>query len=244
MKPNQPFFVRQAARKDIAALVEVERRTFGASGTDCYGEDYFSAWLDIHPEGLWLAESAGRAVGYGYAQGFRFEFDRLNELTTHDEVTDCGYTRSTHRPDGNSLYGLAIASIAPGAGRALLGHMLDLTRRLGKTYFLGSARIAGFDNYMKTLEDGGHPVLGAASEAEIALWYAHACAEMTRSKVWPTMPRKPALALPTPAGPDPVLNKHIAFSGYGMASLLPKYMRDPQSRHYGVCVVYRNPEIR
>lgn len=241
MDDHTRFLIRKADERDLEAIVGLERARFGGDGTDCYQQAHVRAWFETCPEGLVVAEHDGRVVGHHYAQRFSFGFDRLSELKTHDESTDFGCTRRTHDLSGNAWYGISLCSILSGAGRALLEHIFREMPECGLSYFVGAARISGFDNYLTTLENGGVRWRDVASESEMALWYSHGCAEMTGAKIWPTMPPKPPLSLTPPESRDPVLNKHIQIPGYGMAALLPGYMRDPPSRDYGVFVVYQSP---
>jgi hypothetical protein len=235
------FFVRQAERRDLETIVALEQARFGGSGVEAYGPEHVRGWFEINPAGMVVAEREGRVVGYQYSQRWRFGFDRLAALTTHDEVTDGGHARATHDPAGNAWYGISFCSIASGAGRALLESIFQAMPGHGVDYFVGASRIPGFDSYVCGLDATGIDWRAATSESRLALFYAYACAKMSGAKIWPSMPPQPELHLPLPPRPDPVLNKHMQIPAHGMAAFLPGYIHDPSSRNYGVFLVYQAP---
>ena len=235
---------RQARAEDVAAIVALEKTVFGPLGTACYGEEYVRAWLEVHPAGLTVAERDGRVVGYQYSQIVDFAFDRLDEFATYDKATDGGYTKRSHCPGGNCLHCVSLCSIEVGAGRALSENAYDLTVRLKLKYTLSQTRLPGLDGYLSGLEDQGVKIPKGFTLNDVALWYALETVRMSGALIWPCLDRRPMLALPSPAKPDPVLSKHLKFPGAGLAGVLPDYMHDPQSRDYAALLVSENTKAQ
>lgn len=232
--------VRNATASDIGEMAAIEREVYGRLGTPVFTEDYFRVWLDVHPAGLFVALCDGRIVGYKYSQIVEFDFDQMHRFTNYDEATDGGYTRATHRPNGNAFKGVSLCSVMPGAGRALFRATFDAVRRLGKRFYFCFTRMSGFDNYLCALEDKGNDV-GRYGETEIARWYASRCARSAGGFCWPVFGEPPRLQLPMPS-PDPVLSKQLKLKHFGLAGIVPECMRDPQSRNFAAFLIYRNPD--
>jgi len=243
MRHIDEITVRQARADDVEAIVALEKTVYGPLGTACYGEEYVRAWLEVHPEGLTVAEAGGRVVGYQYSQIVDFEFDLWREFATYDQATDHGYTKKSHRPDGNSVHSISLCSTESGAGRALIAGVFDLMRRLGKKYTVSQTRLAGFDAYLNSLDAAGVKIPDGASLDEVALWYALETARLVNGKIWPCLTRRPDLGLPPLNRPDPVAGKQLKNVGSGLVALLPGYMPDPQSRGYAVLLAKDNPDI-
>lgn len=220
------------------AIVALEEASYAANGMQCYGTDHVAAWLEVNPAGLFVAEHGGNVVGYTCTQTIHFEPGRAHAMKTHDIATDCGYIRRTHRPDGNSIYGLSICSSVPGASREMFRHICAYARENGKAYYMGFSRIPGFDKYAKIVEDDALAAGNGVSQDDLALWYAHACIDMVGGGMHDVFPPRPRLSLPVPEDPDPVFCKYLKVPGMWTAALVPGYMQDPESRDYGICMAY------
>jgi hypothetical protein len=234
--------VRQAREEDVARLVEVEKQAWGHFGTDIYTRDHFVAWLDVHRVGFLVAEFNGLVVGYIYGQLMNFELSNIPHFTSCNEITDFGYTRKTHNPNGNSLYGISVVSVQPGAGRMLNKSIFALTEKLRKQYYFGFPRLSNFDLYMKELERSSQwYVAQHIPEEVIALWYAIECAKMVGGKIWTGICYvQPDLELPLPKIPDPVLCSHLKSGVFGIVRIIKNFMKDPSSRNYATLCVYKS----
>lgn len=241
MNRSSAVTVRQARPEDVDAIVDLEKTVYGPLGTACYGEEYVRAWLEVHPEGLIVAERDGRLVAYLYFQIVDFGFDKLDRFATYDETTDDGFTRRSHRPDGNCVLCVTACSIESGANRAVTEHVYDLGWKLGMKYTLSQSRMPGFDAYLRDLESRRIDIPAGVSPDALALWYVLQTVIMVNGAIWPCLADRPDLPLPAPPGPDPVLSKHFKYPGAGLAALLPRYMRDPQSRDYAALLVSEYP---
>ena len=225
------FRVRRASPdQDLAALESLESRAYGPAGTAVYDAAYFQAWAATNPEFLLLAENdKGEAVGYAYSQYVDVDFSNVGAVRSYDRMTDDGWTRASHRPDGPCLHVVNLASVDRGAGFVLSAASMLLGRRQGRKLVITLARMPGFDGYMKRLEADGHWPAACARLEDAAVGYALETVRLTNARIWPCMTQAPA-ALPPPAVPDPVIRKQLGFKGTGLAAVRQDFMNDPQSR--------------
>jgi hypothetical protein len=222
--------VRDAKPEDTAAIAALEARIWGGLGTPCYGEDHVRAWLETHPAGLQVAEKGGRIVGYQYAQIISYRPEDAATFPSMDVLTDDGYTRRSHRPDGNAVYCVSICSEAPGAGRVLAEQPFRLARASGLRYVIGLSRLPGLSAYWDSL-----PADVRSGIDSVAAWYAYGVVTAFGGGSWPGFCPAP-LPFPPPTD-DPVLGKYVRIPGFGVAAVLKGRMRDPESRDYGALVV-------
>lgn len=235
------FDVRPATETDIPRILELEQTRFGADGVVPLTEEHIRCWLEINPTGLLVVEQAGRVVAYRYSQYLDFELPDISRLTTHDAFTDGAFTRRTHKPDGNSINGVTVASGQSGAGRVLFEVIFRQLVEQKRRYYFGFARIPGFADYYRHAVAAGLP--DECTELDVATGYAFACASCTKGAVWPHVPLPRFGKLPKPTERDPVLCKYLLHQGFGIAAVLPNWMQDTRSRNMGVMVLYKNPDI-
>lgn len=235
------FDVRPAMERDIERIVELDRVNFGKDGVEPYTERQVRCWMDINPSGLLVATQNESVVAYRYSQYLDFDLADIGRLTTNNAFTDNGFTRSTHKIDGNSINGVTVASAVPGGGRVLFEAIFRQLRESGRRYYFGFARISGFDAYCRSLESRGIDIK-TFGVAAVANWYAMECARGVSGKVWGWVtPQR--LPLPSPDRPDPVLSKYLKHDGFGIAAILPNWMKDERSRNVGVMVLFKNPDV-
>jgi len=234
------YHIRHATEADIPAVVTLEAKAYGNIGTDQYGENHVRAWLETCPEFLFVAQKGTDIVGYASSQRVDFAFERLDEIRSHDALTDHGTFRATHRSDGSALHTANLASVDRGAGMALIAASLWLGTASGMRYILACARMPGLDAWLKTAEASGKPDAGRPLET-LALWYALETARMTGGGVWPCLAWAPPLDLPPLSEPDPVMRKQLAFAGSGLAAVRTDFMKDPQSRDCNAILIADMP---
>lgn len=232
------FDVRPAIESDVPRLVKLEQQCFGSSGLDLYDGRHMRCWLEVNPDGLLVAEQDKKVVGYRYSQYLDFCFDNIADLTTNDAFTDSGFTRATHRADGNSINGVSVCSVVPGAGRVLFEAIFEKLRETNRHFYFGFSRISGFDRYCHWLNANGYDTASIGIKP-LATWYATQCATQVDGKVWGWVPNE-RLDLPSPE-PDPVISKYLKHKGFGIAAILVDWLKDPPSRDVGVMVLYKNP---
>ena len=235
--------VRLAVPQDVDDLISLEERVWGGLQTDVYGAEQFNAWLEVHPEGFYVAESGGELLGYIYGQRMNFSLYDVDNFTSCAVVTDHGTSRRTHQPDGDSLYGMSVTSIHPLAGALLMRaqHRMVHSKKL-KSYF-GFSRIPGFADYLANLKTAGFvdEILTGEEEFAVAIWYVYESAGLGNLNFWNVFPSRPDLSLPKPKRLDPVLGWHLSSwrvpgKTLGVLRLLRKFMPDPQSRDLSVLI--------
>lgn len=236
------FLVRPAEWRDVSPLAALEQKIYGPLGTDIYDESYFSTWLEVHPEGLIVAEADGRVVGYHYGQYIDFDDQAIHTMTTYNDHTDNGYTRRTHNPQGRDLHTVSLLSDARGAGRAMTNYLFDHLKRHNKRSMLAASRIAGFDAYAKQIEAQRGATLSKTELMNVAIWYSRETARLIGGNIRANFPSYDGLPLPRLTQPDPILGSYLRYDqGYALSALLSDWMKDPPSRYMGALVIYKNP---
>jgi hypothetical protein len=242
--PATAFEVRQATASDVPLLAELDRRAFAGLGMGYYGESHVRCWLEVNPEGLLVASRDGVAVACCYSQYVDFAPEDVALLTTDAAFTDSALTRTTHRPDGNSIHVVTVSSIAPGGRRALFEALLCQLTAQNREFLILFSRLAGLRDYCRMLVETGVD-LDSLGRERLARWYVAQCAARSGAagQVWPEV-KLESLALPPPLGPDPVLNKYLKDRGAGVAAVLPDWIEDPASCNCSALVAISNPRDR
>jgi len=145
VKKSIPVRVREATRKDIRALVELNRAAYPvlAGENVVWGETHLLSHLRVFPQGQLLAEAKGRIVGAAASLIVNLGSDPMRSHTWSG-ITDSGYFTS-HDPQGDTLYG-ADVYVHPDARGLGIGHALyearrDLCRRLNLRRILAGGRL-------------------------------------------------------------------------------------------------------
>lgn len=240
---NRQLVVRNASVADLNRVTELETRIFSAHSITPFDRGHFSAWLEVYPQGFFVAEQDGEVVGYTYTQVIKCNPNDPRELdrwTSFNVMNDRGYTRASHRVDGNYHLGVNIGSVVPGAGKVLVEALVDLGNVLGKP-LLGMSRISGLKAYFEKLVVDGvvNPHVDVKMKNAIALAYSLQCAKMVGGSVR-LIPNGPGMDGPAPPNlpavtiPDPVLCKYLRNPHFAVWGLLPAFIDDPASMNYAV----------
>lgn len=240
---NRKLVVRNASAADLNRVTELETRIFGAHSITPFDRGHFSAWLEVYPQGFFVAEQDGEVVGYTYTQVIKCNPNDPRELdrwTSFNVMNDSGYTRASHRADGNYHLGVNIGSVVPGAGKVLVEALVDLGNALGKP-LLGMSRISGLKAYFEKLvvDRIVNRHVDVKMKNAIALSYFLQCAKMVGGSVRliansPGMNYSDLSALPVVTVPDPVLCKYLRNPHFATWALLPEFIADPASLNYAV----------
>lgn len=229
---------RRAMRSDIDSLIAVERAAWTGSGAPLITPEQFEIWLQYDSPFFVVAENSEGVCGYYFGITTDFSPDRVSAFLDPKLVTGLGWSTHPHIPSADALYGISVAASSRGAGRVAIDHVRDVMEVLGTRYFLGFARMTGFDSFVHSIKKSG--VL-PWPESDLALWYAHENARLLKLPVWEQAPEKPSLELESLTEIDPVIAFHVKGSTAGFMSILPNYMPDSQSRNYGVLLVSERP---
>lgn len=140
--------VRPYTYEDIPQLQEVQRECFPPPYPEeqLWSREQLESHVATFAEGALCAEVDGRIAGS--CTSLIIRFDPAHPQHTWFEVSDNGYIRRTHNPNGNALYGIDIA-VRPayrgqGIARRLYQARYDLVVRLGLERFLAAGRMPGY----------------------------------------------------------------------------------------------------
>jgi len=147
--------IRQAKIEDIPQILNVEK---GAWNEDkAASQEMFESRIKTFPEGVLVAESDGKIVGVVVTE--KVNYDYKNEAYTWYEITDNGFIRNSHNPDGDTIYGVDL-SVSPefqnsGIGTKLLESIGKMAIRCNVKQGMLGGRIPEYHKYAgkMTVED-------------------------------------------------------------------------------------------
>ena len=142
--------IRQAVLKDLQDILLVEEEAWpeGLRAT----EEMFRSRMGVFPEGTLVAIDNDCITGVVVME--KLKFDSSTPVRTWAEVTDNGFIRNSHKPEGNALYGVDL-SVSKYAGRDVSKDLLEAVKRLAirlnlKLVAFG-ARIPRFHRYVNQM---------------------------------------------------------------------------------------------
>lgn len=139
--------IRPYTEHDIPALRAVQRACFPPPYPEeqLWTEEQLRSHIRIFPRGALCAQVGDRIVGSCTSLIIRFDPEHPDH--TWDEVADGGFIR-THRPDGDTLYGIDMAVIPEfrgrGVARAMYQARFRLVRELRLKRFVAAGRMPGY----------------------------------------------------------------------------------------------------
>ena len=232
------FTVRPVRRNDLSALAALEQRIWRPLATPALSENDFRAWHEEDSPYFLLAEDEAGVCAYTFARQIRFSYTPADIAAFH-RIGEHGVSTYPHDPNGNSIYGISIASERKGAGGALIRYRHEALEANRVPFIIGFSRLAGFASYLQSAEEA---IKGLPDDPNaIALWYAHECARRSSMRSWGRCRAQPQVALPPVPTPDPVLGFHARHTRYGILDVVPGYLPDPESRNYGVSILSGYP---
>lgn len=232
---SEGISIRLAKTSDFRFLAAMERSVWGKLGTDVYDETYFQAWIEVSPDGFFVAEQLGVPIGFAYVQTIKLEQLHFPPHTTFNQITDRGYTACSHTPNGNYRFGLTVCSLVPGAGWRLMHTTIDDGRKRDKP-ILGVSRLADFASWVETIRASGHLVeLTPETEASLALHYTLECVRLQGGRTKPEMYHgyDPA-RWPQLTAPDDVLKRYLRQEAFCLIQVVPDFWTDLGSRNFTV----------
>jgi len=203
------FKLRSAQASDYEEFAEAERLAWSSSEVPIISQSQFLTWLEIFPEGLLLVETNGKVCGHHFSQIREFDVDNSQDNRSWDELTDEGFCRTTHNPNGNVLYGVSISASVRGAGRFVFEAAVKQTHSLKLPRYVGACRIPGLTAYAESF--------GVNSDTAV-LEYAQAVVAGKRK--------------------DQTLSALLAVSGVRFVRLVPEYFTDAQSKNWACLICY------
>ena len=141
--------VRLYTLDDFDQLLTVQREAFPPPFPEelLWNREQIAAHVATYPEGAMLAEYDGIVVGSATSLIVRY----TGKPHTWEEVSDRGYIRGSHDPEGDCLYGIDLcvrpAYRGKGVAKALYEARKNLVVRSGLKRFVAGCRIPGFHRY-------------------------------------------------------------------------------------------------
>jgi len=136
--------IRNASEIDLEDVVGLENEIW-PEGTRAPREK-FESRLKIFPEGFFLAYLNGELIGVSTSE--IISYNPLNPPKSWESITDNGYLKQTHRPNGNALYVVSVgAKSRSGGGSALVQAQKELAQRLNLGFLVLGARIPAYGEY-------------------------------------------------------------------------------------------------
>jgi hypothetical protein len=221
---NPALVIRQAKLEDYPAFLLAEKQAWGKD-TDVHliTRVQFETWLQVFPEGLWLAEHRGQICGHLFSQICNFDPTNESDNRTWDEITNFGFAASTHNPDGFTMYTVSVSAHFPGAGKRLLRKALDYTRQHNLRFYAGASSIPGVSEYAQ----------GRAITRELVEEYV---AGVLR-KLGHRLDTGPRIV-------DPVVSVTLSVEGARFYRLLENYFDYPKSGNWAVLIAYENSNYK
>lgn len=200
--------IRKASIKDISQILEVEKAAWGKERAANF--EMFKSRIEIFPEGTLVALLNKKIVGVVSTEIVNYNLKETN-LSWY-EITDNGYIKKTHNPNGDTLYGVDL-SVHPfyqnkGVGKKLMESVGKLIIRYNLRQGLLGARIPDYHKYAKmiTVED---------------------YIQVNNKKI-------------NNIPPDPELSFYLKL-GLKIVKIIPNYFQDPESLNYGILIKWENP---
>lgn len=119
------MIVRRAQIEDIEGILSVEEEVWPEELRATANQ--FISRIETFPEGTIVAVVNGTIVGVIATEIIDYDFNQ--SALTWDEITDRGFIKETHNPNGDTLYGvdLSVSPFGVGASRLLMQEIGRLT---------------------------------------------------------------------------------------------------------------------
>lgn len=145
--------VRPYTLTDFGSLLSLQRAAFPPPfpETLLWSREQITAHTEVFPKGALAAIVDGQVAGSGTALMITY----TGESHTWEEVSDHGFIRGSHEPDGDSLYGIDLCVHPDFRGRGIAGAIYEarkeLVRQLGLKRFIAGCRIPGYHMHAERL---------------------------------------------------------------------------------------------
>lgn len=142
-------FIRNYTLDDFDQLLDVQREAFPPPFPEelWWKQDQIESHVLTYPEGAMAAVVDGKIVGSSTSLLVTF----TGKPHTWEEVSDNGYIRASHEPDGDSLYGIDLCVRPSYRSQGIAGALYDARKALvvksGLKRFLAGCRIPGYHLY-------------------------------------------------------------------------------------------------
>ncbi|SES35982.1 GNAT family N-acetyltransferase [Salisediminibacterium halotolerans] len=145
--------VRPYKIEDFDALLEIQKEAFPPPFPEdlLWNRAQIAAHTEAFPAGAMIAEVDGEAAGSATSLIIRYN----GKKHTWDDVADEGYIRGSHKPGGDTLYGIDLC-VRPkfrgtGVAKALYEARKQLVKSHGLKRYIAGSRIPGYHKYADEL---------------------------------------------------------------------------------------------
>ena len=140
--------IRNAKSEDMSYVMQVEEEAWPEEIRAT--EEKFQSRFNVFPKGFFLAELEDKGV-VGVSTSEIINYSSEEPPLSWEEITDNGYIKKTHTPEGNALYvvslGVSPRGSGQGVGSQLVEAQKNLVRELGLDYLVLGARAPQFHKY-------------------------------------------------------------------------------------------------
>jgi len=201
--------IRQARLEDIPQILDVEKVTWGEK--NAASKQMFESRIKTYPKGILVAEIDDKIVGVVATERINYDFN--NKSCTWNEITDNGFIKNSHNPQGNIIYGVDL-SVKPefqnyGIGSKLLESIARLAITYNVKWGILGGRIPDYHKYVDKMNPEE---------------YIKATVK-TKKGIEPL---------------DPEI-RFYKRAGLKIIKLIPDYFNDPESLNYGIILQWENP---
>lgn len=175
-------------------------------------KEKFESRAKIFPEGF-LVISLPNLGMVGVSTAEIINYNSQNSPTSWEEITDHGWIKNTHRPEGNALYLVSVGASPKvaglGVGTSLVKEQIELTKRLKLPFMILGSRLPSYADYHRK-----QPKVSVEDYLNL--------------KRDDNLPVDPEIRFYTRCGLKPI-------------KIVPNYMDDdPESENYGVVMIWKN----
>ncbi|MCR6098621.1 GNAT family N-acetyltransferase [Salipaludibacillus agaradhaerens] len=151
---NEHLVVTPYKMSDYKDLLQIQKEAFPPPFPEelWWSKAHINAHVNTFAEGALLAKLNGEPAGS--ATSLITTYD--GSPHTWEEISDNGYIQSSHKPNGDTLYGIDLcvrpAFRGKGVAKALYDARKQLVTQLGLTRYVAGCRIPGYHRYSNTLD--------------------------------------------------------------------------------------------
>lgn len=111
--------IRQAKLEDIPQILAIEGGAWGSEKSA--SKEMFESRIKTFSEGVLVAENSDKIVGVVVIE--RVNYDLKNNAFTWYQITDNGFIKNSHNPNGDTIYGVDL-SVSPDFQNSGIGSKL------------------------------------------------------------------------------------------------------------------------
>ena len=208
------LIIRTVQKEELDLVAELENKIW-PEGTRA-SKEMFESRFNLFPQGFFVVYKGSEIIGVSTSE--IINYSPKNPPSSWEGITDNGWIKKNHNPQGNALYVVSVGAVSrSGGGSALVQAQKELAKQLNLEYLILGARIPGYAAYCKEHQD------------ILIQEYVKLTKSITEGKT-------------------ELLDSELRFytrNGLILESIKPNYMEDDaESRNYGAIMVWKNPNYK